>query len=65
LVGALLEVGSGERRVEDFRELLDRPQPGAPIRTAPAAGLCLEHVYYRRCPALTLSPSATPRAPAP
>lgn len=47
LVGALLEVGSGARQLEDLLGLLNRPHPGAPIRTAPAAGLCLEHVYYR------------------
>ena len=54
MVGALLEVGSGERRVDDLRDLLDRPRPGAPIRTAPAVGLCLEHVYYRKNRLLTL-----------
>jgi tRNA pseudouridine38-40 synthase len=53
MVGALLEVGSGERDVDDLRNLIENPRPGAPIRTAPAHGLCLEHVYYRRCPAVT------------
>ena len=52
-VGALLEVGSGDRNLEDLKELISNPHPGAPIRTAPAHGLCLEHVYYRHCPALT------------
>ena len=52
MVGALLEVGSGERDVDDLRNLIENPRPGAPIRTAPAHGLCLEHVYYRRCPAV-------------
>jgi tRNA pseudouridine38-40 synthase len=52
MVGALLEVGLGERDVDDLKELIENPRPGAPIRTAPAHGLCLEHVYYRSCPAV-------------
>jgi tRNA pseudouridine38-40 synthase len=48
MVGAALEVGEGRRRLEELRELLDVPQAGARIRTAPAEGLCLERVYYRR-----------------
>jgi tRNA pseudouridine38-40 synthase len=52
MVGALLEVGLGERDVDDLTELIEKPRPGAPIRTAPAHGLCLEHVYYRSCPAV-------------
>jgi tRNA pseudouridine38-40 synthase len=58
MVGALLEVGSGERDVGNFKNLIEHPQPGAQIRTAPAAGLCLEHVYYRACPAVTITQSA-------
>lgn len=54
MVGALLEVGSGERRFDDLCDLLDRPRPGAPIRTAPAVGLCLERVYYRKNSLLSL-----------
>lgn len=52
MVGALLEVGSGEREVDDLRDLIENPRPGAPIGTAPAHGLCLEHVYYRSCPVI-------------
>jgi tRNA pseudouridine38-40 synthase len=52
MVGALLEVGAGVRDVDDLRNLISNPQPGASIRTAPAHGLCLEHVYYRSCPAV-------------
>ncbi len=48
MVGALLEVGQGRRDVADIARLLSEPQPGAPVVTAPAAGLCLEQVYYRR-----------------
>jgi tRNA pseudouridine38-40 synthase len=58
MVGALLEVGSAERHLDDLEQLLEQPQPGAKIRTAPASGLCLEHVYYRSCPALTVERSA-------
>jgi tRNA U38,U39,U40 pseudouridine synthase TruA len=52
MVGALLEVGRGKRSLDDLQELIERPHPGASIRTAPAGGLCLEHVYYRSCPAV-------------
>lgn len=58
MVGALLEVGSGERRLDDLNQCIERPQPGMKIRTAPACGLCLEHVYYRACPALTIGGTA-------
>ena len=47
MVGALLEVGSGERTLDDLARLLAQPTPGAPVRTAPARGLTLEKVYYR------------------
>ena len=53
MVGALLEVGLGERDEDNLKDLINNPRPGAPIRTAPAHGLCLEHVYYRSCPAVT------------
>ncbi len=52
MVGALLEVGRGRRSIEEIRSLLQDPSPGASITTAPAVGLSLEHVYYRRTPAL-------------
>ena len=48
MVGAALEVGQGRRRVEDLRGLIEHPQPGAPIQTAPAAGLTLHRVFYRK-----------------
>jgi tRNA pseudouridine38-40 synthase len=48
MVGALLEVGRGRRDPDWLLDLLARPQPGAPIETAAAAGLTLEKVYYRR-----------------
>ena len=60
MVGVLLEVGTGERAAHDLRWLIDHPQPGASIRTAPAHGLCLEHVYYRSCPAIARSPASRP-----
>ncbi len=55
MVGALLEVGWGKRDPDDLRALIEHPEPGSPIRTAPAHGLCLERVYYRRSPAVTLN----------
>ncbi len=50
MVGVLLEVGRRRKTLDDLRRLLDHPTPGASIQTAPAAGLCLEKVYYRRVP---------------
>ncbi len=54
MVGALLEIGWGRRTVGDLRTLIEHPQPGAPIQTAPAVGLTLERVYYRRSPLLSI-----------
>lgn len=48
MVGAALEVATGARDPEWLSALLDAPTPGARIRTAPAEGLTLEHVWYRR-----------------
>jgi tRNA U38,U39,U40 pseudouridine synthase TruA len=47
MVGALLDVGRGRLADADFAQLLDHPQPGAPLLTAPARGLTLERVFYR------------------
>jgi len=60
MVGALLEVGAGEWDLDHFANLIAHPEPGARIRTAPASGLSLEHIYYRSCPAVSNAPSATP-----
>jgi tRNA pseudouridine38-40 synthase len=54
MVGALLDVGRGRMTESDFLELLSRPRPGAPIHTAPARGLTLQRVLYRRSAALRL-----------
>lgn len=54
MVGALFLVGQGQLSLEVFRGLLEEPQPGASIYNAPAQGLTLERVYYRRSPLLTL-----------
>ncbi len=48
MVGALLAVGSGTMTPAELAELLRSPHPGAPLSTAPARGLTLERVYYRR-----------------
>lgn len=60
MVGLLLEIGGGKRGPEDVEALLSHPRPGAQIKTAPAAGLCLERVYYRRSPALNTTPANDP-----
>ena len=53
MMGAVTEVASGQRELEDLLALIETPRPGARIRTAAASGLCLEHVYYRRTPILS------------
>ena len=63
MVGAALEVGQGRRQVADFQALIDHPQPGAPIHTAPASGLTLHRVFYRKTAALDTDP--TPVSPTP
>jgi tRNA pseudouridine38-40 synthase len=63
MVGAALEVGQGRQSVDDFRALIEDPQPGAPIRTAPAAGLTLHRVFYRR--SALLDPGRLPISPTP
>ena len=60
MVGALLEIGAGERSPKNLEDLIVQPQPGAQIRTAHANGLCLEHVYYRACAAVAATPPETP-----
>jgi len=48
MVGTLLEVGWGRRTPAEVATLVERPRPGAPVLTAPARGLTLEAVRYRR-----------------
>ena len=50
MVGAVLEVGWKQRSLAGLRELLARPQAGSRVWTAPATGLTLERVFYRRGP---------------
>lgn len=47
MVGAALEVAWQKRSEDDFRRLLDHPEAGQRITTAPARGLTLERVSYR------------------
>ena len=55
MMGAAIEVASGQRHLDDLLALIETPRPGARIRTAAASGLCLEHVYYRRTALLSSS----------
>jgi tRNA pseudouridine38-40 synthase len=57
MVGAALEVGQGRRQVADLQALIEHPQPGAPIHTAPAAGLTLHRVFYRKTAQLDTNPA--------
>ncbi len=52
MMGAILEVAWGRRSLRDLRRLLDEPEPGSPLYTAPARGLTLEQVLYRVSPVL-------------
>ncbi len=60
MVGALLDVGRGRLGMDDFEDLLQKPQPGAPVFTAPARGLTLERVFYRNSPLLHPDPPSDP-----
>lgn len=46
LVGALVRVGRGSLKVEEFVSLLERAEPGTIGPTAPAHALCLQRVDY-------------------
>lgn len=46
MVGVLVEIGSGTRPVHDIQRLYQVKDRKQARRTAPAAGLYLEHVYY-------------------
>ncbi len=47
MVGALFEVAWNRRSLAGLGDLLDHPQAGAALWTAPSRGLTMEHVYYR------------------
>lgn len=53
MVGAVVEVGRHKRTVDHLVHLLEHPTPGASIQTAPASGLSLEKVFYRRSPVMS------------
>ncbi len=46
IAAALVEVGRGKRTPAEFRELVEKPEPGAASAAAPARGLCLMKVRY-------------------
>jgi tRNA pseudouridine38-40 synthase len=48
IVGALFDVGIGKLEPDDIRDLLERRERTQMVKTAPARGLSLEKVYYRR-----------------
>lgn len=50
MAGLVLEIGRGRQPLEELVCLIEQPTPGAPVKTAPARGLTLEKVYYRRPP---------------
>jgi len=63
MVGAALEVGQGRLGIDALQSLIAHPQAGAPIHTAPASGLTLDRVFYRRSP--RLDPDLFPISEAP
>ena len=48
IAGALLDVGCGKIEPVQLKEILMRKKRTEEIVSAPAKGLCLEKVYYRR-----------------
>ncbi len=48
IVGALFDVGIGKLEPDDIRDLLESRKRTRIVKTAPARGLCLGKVYYRR-----------------
>ena len=48
LVGTMLEVGKGKRTVEEFKNLLLKPSKNKNAHGAPAKGLILEKVGYKK-----------------
>ncbi len=48
IAGALFDVGIGTLKPDDICDLLENRERTRIVKTAPARGLCLEKVYYRR-----------------
>ncbi len=48
IAGALFDVGIGKLEPDDIRDLLESRKRTRIVKTAPARGLCLGKVYYRR-----------------
>ena len=48
LCGALFDVGRGKLQIPQLRKILERRERTSLVVTAPAHGLCLEKVYFRR-----------------
>lgn len=48
IAGALFDVGIGKLEPDDIRDLLESRERTRIVKTAPARGLCLGKVYYRR-----------------
>jgi len=46
LAGTLLQIGSGEKKVEELPNILESKERNLAGFLAPAKGLCLEEVYY-------------------
>jgi tRNA pseudouridine38-40 synthase len=45
-IGSLIKVGQGKMTVQEFEDIIKAKTPGMAGPTAPASGLCLEHVNY-------------------
>lgn len=48
LTGTMVRVAQGKMTVEEFREVLQNPASMVPTFTAPAKGLVLEKVFYKK-----------------
>ncbi|MDR9419736.1 tRNA pseudouridine(38-40) synthase TruA [Gracilimonas sp.] len=48
LVGTMVHVGQGKKSIPEFREILENPSLKRPTHTAPAKGLILEKIFYKK-----------------
>ncbi|MAO64093.1 MAG: tRNA pseudouridine(38-40) synthase TruA [Balneola sp.] len=48
LVGTMAHVAQKKKSIEEFREILENPALKRPTQTAPAKGLVLEKVFYKK-----------------
>jgi tRNA pseudouridine38-40 synthase len=60
IVGTLIQVGLGKFRAEEIEQMLSKKDRRVAGMTAPAHGLVLWKVYYKRAPGTRKSKSVSP-----